>query len=178
MSQIVNNGAIHRLTNRLSSPPGRWCYHLLKLVLVIVFLWSGISKAIHPLQFAEIIGAYGLLPEVLIFPVAISLISLEIIAAIGLIFDKRGSLSLITLMMILFMGILIYGITLGLDIDCGCFGPEDPEAEAFHNLRGALYRDFSLMFAIVYLYLWRFTNRLTPSPWWGHGDNQAQTKEV
>ena len=83
-----------------------------------------------------------------------------------------------TLMMVLFMGVLSYGIFLGLDIDCGCFGPEDPEAEAFHNLRGALFRDSLLMLAIGYLYLWRFINRLTPSPWLGFGNNQAQTKEV
>ena len=41
----------------------------------------------------------------------------------------------------LFMAILGYGISMGLDVDCGCFGPEDPESKAFHGLRAALYRD-------------------------------------
>ena len=45
-----------------------------------------------------------------------------------------------------------------LDIDCGCFGPNDPEAVAFHDLRGAFYRDLLLMLLIAYLYLWRFAN--------------------
>ncbi|NOQ40877.1 MAG: DoxX family protein [Desulfuromusa sp.] len=134
-------------------------------MLVTIFFWSGVSKALQPLLFAGIVGAYGLLPDSLIVPVALSLIGAEIIAALGLLLEKHGALTAITLMMLIFMGALSYGIYLGLDIDCGCFGPNDPEAEAFHNLRGALFRDLWLMLAIIYLYLWRYINRLTPKPW-------------
>ncbi|WP_321366492.1 MauE/DoxX family redox-associated membrane protein [uncultured Desulfuromusa sp.] len=178
MHQTIKRDTTQDSLKLISGTSARRFYHLLKFLLVFVFLWSGISKAIQPVQFSETVGAYGLLPEILIFPAAVGMIALEIIVAAGLAFEKRGALSLMTLMMVLFMGVLSYGIFLGLDIDCGCFGPEDPEAEAFHNLRGALFRDSLLMLAIGYLYLWRFINRLTPSPWLGFGNNQAQTKEV
>ncbi|MBN2791330.1 MAG: hypothetical protein JXQ81_02365 [Desulfuromonadales bacterium] len=162
----------------LNGKPFGFGYHFLRLLLVAVFLWSGISKGFHPNDFSAIVGAYGLLPDILVFPVAISLIVSEIIAAVGLLLEKRGALSLITLMMLLFLAVLAYGIHLGLDIDCGCFGPNDPEAEAFHDLRGALHRDLLLMLAIGYLYLWRFINRPILNPWVQFHRRRALPKEV
>lgn len=162
----------------LVSRPARLFYHLLRLLLVAVFLWSGVSKAFHPQLFAATVGAYGLLPDTLVVPAALLLIFLEIFAAGGLLLEKRGALALMTLMMGLFLAVLAYGIHLGLDIDCGCFGPDDPEAEAFHDLRGALLRDLWLMLAIGYLYLWRLINGLKPSPWRGKGLFRATDKEA
>jgi uncharacterized membrane protein YphA (DoxX/SURF4 family) len=162
----------------LHAKPAGYGYHLLRLLLVVVFLWSGISKGLHPNDFASIVGAYGLLPDMLVFPAAIGLIGIEVVAAVGLFREKRGALSLITLMMVLFLAVLGYGIHLGLDIDCGCFGSNDPEAEAFHDLRGALRRDLLLMLAIGYLYLWRFINRPALNPWLRASRGRAFPKEV
>ena len=167
-----------KLDNMLKTFFAKGLYHVLRIILIGVFLWSGITKALHPLQFAEIVAAYGLLPEALALLAAISLIALEIIAAIGLLFEKRGALAWISLMMILFLAVLSYGIYLGLDIDCGCFGPNDPEAVAFHDLRGAFQRDLLLILAIGYLYLWRFINHLTPYPWLNSNQSQAIPKEI
>ena len=154
------------------------CYLILRLIMVIIFLWSGVAKALHPADFSATVGAYGLLPDVLVMPVALTLILAEILAAIGLLFEKLGALTAITLMMVIFLGILSYGIYLGLDIDCGCFGPEDPEAQAFHDLRGALVRDLLLMPVIGYLYLWRFINSLTPASWLSFCPRQTLSREV
>ncbi len=162
----------------LHGKTARCGYHALRLLLVIIFLWSGISKGLHPNDFAAIVGAYGLLPDNLIFPAAVGLIGIEIIAAVGLCWEKRGALLLITLMMLLFLAVLGYGIQLGLDIDCGCFGPNDPEAEAFHDLRGALRRDLLLMSAIGYLYLWRFINRPALNSWMRLSRGRVFPKEV
>ncbi|PLY00771.1 MAG: DoxX family protein [Desulfuromonas sp.] len=151
--------------NLFTTQPARLLYHALRLLLVVVFVWSGVSKGLAPVDFAYTVGAYGLLPDLLILPVAGGLILLELVAGGGLLFDKRGSLTLITLMMVLFLVVLGYGIHLGLDIDCGCFGPDDPEAEAFHDLRGAFRRDLLLLLAIGYLYLWRFFTKTAPRPW-------------
>ncbi len=140
-------------------------YHALRILIVLTFLVSGVSKAFNPVQFAAVIEAYGVLPEIMAFPVAVILIVSEIVAAVGLLFEKRGSLTAITIMMLIFLAVLSYGIFIGLDIDCGCFGPNDPEAIAFHDLRGAVVRDLWLLLAIGYLYLFRFINRLTPCHW-------------
>ena len=149
----------------LRRPLLRWLYHGLRLLVAGIFLWSGISKALAPGEFAAMIDAYGLLPEVLVTPCAFVLILLELAAGSGLLMEKRGALALISLMMVLFLLVLAYGIALGLDIDCGCFGPGDPEAEAFHDLRGAFLRDLWLLLGIGYLYIWRFINRPTLNSW-------------
>jgi uncharacterized membrane protein YphA (DoxX/SURF4 family) len=155
----------------------RWGYHLLRLLLAGVFLWSGIGKSLAPADFARVIEAYGLLPAGLTGVAALILIAAEIAAAAGLLLERRGALTAITAMLLLFVGVLGYGIVLGLDIDCGCFGPDDPEAQAFHDLRGALWRDLLLLLAAGYLYLWRHFNRLVPSPWRKRGSSQRTILE-
>ena len=132
-----------------------WFYRIIRVSLAIVFLWSGVSKLFAPESFAVVIGAYGIIPESWNLPVSILLPALEVILATGLLFDIRGTLTGITGLLVLFMAILAYGIQMGLDVDCGCFGPNDPEAEAFHGLRSAFYRDLGLMAGIGYLYVWR-----------------------
>ena len=147
---------LHRL-----HPP--WIYHTLRCLIAALFLWSGATKISDPNGFALIIDAYGVIPESWLMPVAIGLPVLELLAGIGLLGEVTGSLTLVTGLLILFMAVLAYGIALGLDVDCGCFGPDDPEAAAFHGLRTALYRDFLMMAGIVYLYAWRFKRAAKPA---------------
>jgi rhodanese-related sulfurtransferase len=69
--------------------------------------------------------------------------------------DLRGSLAVVSGLLAIFMAILVYGIRMGLDVDCGCFGPEEIESRAYHGLRQALQRDLGLAFGVAYLYGWR-----------------------
>jgi len=62
----------------------------------------------------------------------------------------------------LFIAILGYGIWMGLDVDCGCFGPEDHEAEAFHILKISLYRDLIMLAGVAFLYGWRQYRAIKP----------------
>lgn len=117
---------------------------------------------LEPEIFAVLIEAYGIVPEGLLMPVAIGLPFLEVIAGIGLLFDIRGSLALITGLLVFFMVVLGYGIWMGLDVDCGCFGPEDPEAEAFHGLRLSLFRDLVMMFGVFFIFGWRRYRSIRP----------------
>jgi uncharacterized membrane protein YphA (DoxX/SURF4 family) len=150
---------IFALKNSFLSP---LIYHLIRVLLSVVFLWSGISKLIDPTGFAVIIDAYGLIPDAWILPLAIALPLLEIVFGLGLLLDIRGSLAVITGLLMLFVAILGYGIWLGIDIDCGCFGPEDPEAKAFHGIWSAIVRDIIMMIGIFYLYYQRFNQMVAP----------------
>ncbi len=137
-------------------------YHLTRWGLAVLFIFSGLAKLVEPAQFAVLIDAYGILPEMLVMPVTVLLPAAEIIAGGCLIFNVRGSLTTITLLMVLFMAVLGYGIWMGLDVDCGCFGPEDPEAMAFHGLREAFYRDIVIMAVVAILYVWRYRRAVRP----------------
>jgi len=137
-------------------------YHLIRVSLSVFFLWSGISKLMTPKDFTVIIDVYGLIPDAWILPIAIILPLLEMVFGLGLLLDIKGSLAGITVLLMLFMAILGYGIWLRLDVDCGCFGPQDPESEAFHSLRPALYRDFVMIAGVIYLYIWRCYRSIKP----------------
>jgi hypothetical protein len=67
----------------------------------------------------------------------------------------QGSLAAIAGLLMLFAAVLAYGIWMGLDVDCGCFGPDDPEAEAFHGLRLSLWRDLAMCAGVAFIYAWR-----------------------
>ena len=115
-----------------------------------VFLAAGLPKLADPAQFATVIGAYGVLPEWLLLPAAVIIPMSELVATFLLIRGRQAGLYLSALLMVLFIGVLSYGIVLGLDIDCGCFGPEDPEHLAFSGLRTALVRDLLLCIPLGY----------------------------
>lgn len=120
-------------------------------VLAGIFVYSGSVKLVNPSRFAEIISGFGLLPDALIYPLAVLLPVIELVAGIGLVFALRGSLPAIAVMLVMFIAVLLYGIHLGLDIDCGCFGPEDPE-QAYKGLKAALARDAVMMVAVLFVY--------------------------
>ncbi len=145
---------------------------IVRWTLGLIFLYAGISKLADPEAFAVIIEAYGLIPESWLMPVAVGLPALEVIAALGLMADIRGSLDIIAGLTVLFMAILGYAIHMGLDgyaihmgldVDCGCFGPEDPESRAFSSIWEALYRDMGMVAGIVYLYIQRFVRSAPPA---------------
>ena len=139
-----------------------WIYKLIRWILGGVFIYAGGTKLMAPRIFAVLIEAYGIVPDSLLMPVAIGLPFMEVVAGFGLLFDIRGSLAVISGLLVLFMVILGYGIWMGLDVDCGCFGPEDPEAEAFHGLRLSLFRDLVMTAGVIFIYGWRRYRSIRP----------------
>jgi uncharacterized membrane protein len=140
-----------------------WLYRLCRWTLGGIFIYAGSTKLLEPEIFAVLIEAYGIVPDGLLMPVAIGLPFLEVNAGFGLLFDIRGSLALTTGLLVLFIAVLGYGIWMGLDVDCGCFGPEDPEAEAFHGLRLSLFRDLVMMAGVIFIYGWRRYRAIRPA---------------
>ena len=139
-----------------------WIYRILRWGLGGIFIYAGSTKLGSPEIFATLIEAYGLVPESLVLPLAVMLPILEIIAGLGLMLDIHGSLFVIAGLLVLFIAVLSYGLWLGLDVDCGCFGPEDPEAEAFHGLNVALQRDWIMLAGVAFIYGWRRFQAIKP----------------
>ena len=139
-----------------------WLARSARLLISVAFLYAGVIKLTDPQRFAVIIDGFGLLPESLILPIAIILPVLEIVTAAGLLLNSRVCLYSVAGLMSLFIAVLGYGISMGLDVDCGCFGPEDPE-QAYHGLRTALYRDLGFLVPVLYLFWfqWRVDRRKT-----------------
>jgi uncharacterized membrane protein YphA (DoxX/SURF4 family) len=145
-----------------NTTPWRWLDRGSRWLLAVVFLFAGVPKIADPEAFAVIIGAYGLLPEILLLPMAIVLPLAEIGIAVALIYSRQEGLWGAGIMLLVFIAVLGYGVQMGLDIDCGCFGPEDPEHKAFSGLRTALVRDLLLLIPMLYgsWYKYKFSNEL------------------
>jgi uncharacterized membrane protein YphA (DoxX/SURF4 family) len=139
-----------------------WIYKLSRWTLGIIFIYAGCVKLLEPRTFAVLIEAYGIVPQGLLMPVAVVLPALEVAGGIGLLCEIEGSLAAITGLLVLFIAILGYGIRMGLDVDCGCFGPDDPEAKAFHGLRESLYRDLAMLAGVGFMYGWRRYRAIQP----------------
>ena len=129
-----------------------WLYHCLRLGLACVFIYAGLIKLLDPRAFAHAIAQYDLIPEGLLPLVAVGLPVLELLAGLGLIFEVRGSLTLITVLLLLFLVILGYAVGHNLDIDCGCFTADELDAQ--NSVNTAFWRDLIMIGATIFLY-WR-----------------------
>ncbi|MBF0574217.1 MAG: DoxX family membrane protein [Desulfamplus sp.] len=140
----------------------RTTYKIIRITLGGVFLYSGLLKITDLLSFSTVIHAFGLVPREIGGVTALFVSSAELIAGMGLVLDIKGSLTAVFSMLIMFMLVLLYGILMGFDIDCGCFGSDDPVGSAFHGLRSALVRDLLMCCFTAYLYIWRKLNSFKP----------------
>ena len=139
-----------------------WIYRGIRWLLGGVFVYSGIVKILDIASFAAVIDAYGIVPWQVRTLTAVLIAWTEVLAGAALLVDIRGSLGTVAGLLVLFLAVLGYGITLGLDIDCGCFGQGDPVGEAFHGLRAAFYKDVAMMLGVVWCYVWRYVTGVRP----------------
>ena len=103
---------------------GRFLWRILDFVLAGIFIYAGALKAIDPVQFANDIDNYKLLPWPVSVALAFYLPWLEIFCALGLVFRflYRGALSILSASIVVFTLATIAAKVRGLDITCGCFG--------------------------------------------------------
>ena len=88
-----------------------------------LFIYSGISKAVSPVLFAEAITRYGILPQVIIPYIAIVLPFTELCCGLLLVAGFRTkAASLLTLLMLCaFTAGITWNYVLGRNFNCGCF---------------------------------------------------------
>jgi uncharacterized membrane protein YphA (DoxX/SURF4 family) len=134
-----------------------WAYRLCGVVLASVFIYAGLSKLWAPRAFARLISAYDLVPDPLLAPLAIGLPVIEVLAGAGLLLGIRGSLGTLLGLITLFLGVLGYAIVNHMDVDCGCFSPE--EIDARKTLRLAFFRDLGLLALAAYMVAWRWIRK-------------------
>lgn len=161
-TERIGPGAMEPGARILNLVFARPAYGVIRCALAAVFIVAGSIKLADPVSFAVIVDAFGILPRGLLMPVATALPLLEVAAGFALLLDLRGSLAVLGGLVGLFLLVLGYAMALGLDVDCGCFGPEDPEGAAFGSIRPAFVRDLWMAAGVAYLYLWRWFRRRTP----------------
>jgi len=94
-----------------------------RLILGAVFMYASIDKIAHPASLAEAVYNYQILPGFLINPTALVLPWLELVLGVFLVLGlfQEGSVLIVTGLMVVFLGAMVFNLARGLDIHCGCF---------------------------------------------------------
>ena len=106
----------------------RYAVLAVSLALAGVFIYAGIDKIRDPLQFADSIAAFAILPAVLINLLALGLPPFEIACGLLLLGPRTrrvGALA-VAVISVVFFTALASALLRGLTLDCGCFGTGAP----------------------------------------------------
>ena len=93
-----------------------------RVALGAVFVWTGAAKLTDIQTFADRVADFGLVFDGLVTPAAWAVALGEVLSGAALACNLRGSLTCVLALLGMFFAVLTYGVMLGLDIDCGCFG--------------------------------------------------------
>ena len=129
-----------------------------RLILAGVFIYAGILKMGSPLEFADTIASFKILPAFAINLVALGLPPFEIACGLLVLMGlhlRIGTLGMLG-MLVVFMGAVIHALIWKLPIDCGCFGEHSWFGS---SLWIALARDGVLLFLSAFVYVSQFEPR-------------------
>jgi putative oxidoreductase len=103
----------------------------ISLALAAVFIYAGIDKLRDPLQFADNIAGFAILPASLINLLALSLPPFEIACGLSLLWlrTRRVGALAVSLISVMFFTALLSALLRGLTLDCGCFGVGAPSRQ-------------------------------------------------
>ena len=106
---------------------GFYSWHLCRVLLGCVFVYAGLLKGLDTEAFAGQVAAYNLLPYQWNYVVAAILPFIELIVGLHLIFNRwvRAAAVVVTGLCSMFLILLASLLIRGMEIDCGCFGPQD-----------------------------------------------------
>ena len=101
----------------------RLFYHVIRVILGVIFIYASYDKILHPKAFAEVVYNYQILPDKLINLTAIFLPWFEIMIGVFLIvgFWMPGTVIWCNTLLVIYIGALGFNLARGLDINCGCF---------------------------------------------------------
>ncbi len=108
----------------MTSKTSNIIWRIVDLIVGGIFIYAGVIKVLDPVQFANDIDNYKMLPWFVSVCLALYLPWLEIFCGLAVIFQflYRGGLSILTALLAVFIGATIFAKMRGLDITCGCFG--------------------------------------------------------
>jgi putative oxidoreductase len=107
-----------------SSNIPHFVWRIVDVIIGVIFIYAGALKVLDPVQFANDIDNYKILPWTIAAGLAFYLPWLEIFCGLALILRRLylGGLSILTALVAVFLVATIAAKVRGLDITCGCFG--------------------------------------------------------
>lgn len=125
---------------------------IVRLVLAAAFILAALPKIQDPVAFAAAVDGFRVVSGELTMWIALLLPWIELVIGLGLLVHqlRLGSGLIIGVLLVAFMGLHLSAWSRGLDISCGCFGPETSESAP--NYLWLLGRNFALLLATVIVF--------------------------
>lgn len=127
---------------------------LLRLALAGIFIAASADKILHPQDFAAVVRDYRILPPDLVNLTAIVLPWLELALGILLLAGRMrlGTLLLVNVLLLNFLGALVMNLFRGIDVNCGCFSTTGtaPLPMSWYILRDGVFVFMAMGAAWVY----------------------------
>lgn len=100
----------------------------ISLAIGLLFIFAGADKLRDPLQFADSIAAFAILPAKFVNLVALGLPPFEIACGLLMLMPptRRVAALALALTSVIFFAALASALARGLTLDCGCFGVGAP----------------------------------------------------
>ena len=127
-----------------------------RLILGFIFVYAAWAKLRLPwIDFAGALNAFEILPEAALEPVAKTLPWCELALGVALISGiwQRWFALIASLLLGLFFSVMVRSYAIGLQIDCGCFGPGEALGPK------TLARDFSMLALAIAVTIGSFRTR-------------------
>ncbi len=120
-------------------------------ILGLVFLLAAYPKLQDQEAFALAVANYQILPDSLVHIASQTLIYVELLCGLCLIFDilTRGAALLISLLLCIFLSAMLYNLARGLDVSCGCFNTLSENQPVFWL---SLARDILLLLTAFFVF--------------------------
>jgi len=136
----------------------QFLWRIVDVIVAGIFIYAGVLKMVDPVQFANDIDNYKILPWPISVALAFYLPWLEIFCGLALIvrYFYRGALSILMALILVFTLATTAAKVRGLDITCGCFG----HASQHWSFPAHLMTNLAIIAALVVLWV---SNRLTKS---------------
>lgn len=131
-----------------------------RLVLGTIFVYAAIGKIVDPRAFAEVVYKYQILPDFFINLSAIILPWMEVGIGLSLILGicLPGAVVLSNLLLMCFLGSIVFNMMRGLDVHCGCFSLS-VEGTAHAPMAWYVTRDSLLLLPALYLFYGTFRGK-------------------
>jgi hypothetical protein len=128
----------------------RFLWRVLSVIVGGIFVYAGAVKALDPVQFGLDIDNFKILPWFASVRLAFFLPWLEILCGLALVLRLlyRGGLSILSALVLIFIGATVAAKVRGLDITCGCFG----HASQHWSFTQHLAIDLAIFFALAALF--------------------------
>jgi len=135
---------------------------VVRLTLGIVFIYASVDKILYPAAFAEAIYNYKIIPDMFINLTAIILPWLELVLGLFLIVGLwlPNATFLCILLLLPFLGALLFNVARGLNIYCGCFST-NTEVVSGASMVWYLLRDGVFLLLALYLFSHVFLRKRT-----------------